>query len=390
MLSLILLASIANALQITPDNSVFHYEGRWMVSSEKAKADWPCTSFSFNITVSSKSTIKLAYRNLRTRFQIDITGDAKSTTVVGADLFDLLSLVKHESIDLEAGSYFVYIRKLSQGAPFGTGIGLDLLSASIIEFHGLEIDPDQVKLSAPVPPERRISWYGASDTAGYCVDGNPSMGPIDEGLLGWKYDNCDTASPGVLGRDLKAEISVQAIAGIGLLQNSFAAHKIVMGDLTMAQFYKRTLLSNPALYDFSWAPDLVLISLGGNDFNHQNGHIPTNSTFDQAYETFLLEIFDHHGSTTIVSVCGQGDPNEAKLDPDNNRCRPCPNVEAANIAFKSKYPLLKMDYIYIPCDGSVVTGKDDIGCAGHKNVKGQSEVAEYLAPKLREIMGWDN
>jgi len=50
--------------------------------------------------------------------------------------------VKHESIDLEAGSYFVYIRKLSQGAPFGTGIGLDLLSASIIEFHGLEIDPD--------------------------------------------------------------------------------------------------------------------------------------------------------------------------------------------------------------------------------------------------------
>ena len=31
----------------------------------------------------------------------------------------------------------------------------------------------------------------------------------------------------------------------------------------------------------------------------------------------------------------------------------------------------------------------DIGCAGHKNAKGQAEVAQFLDPQIRRIMGWN-
>ena len=48
----------------------------------------------------------------------------------------------------------------------------------------------------------------------------------------------------------------------------------------------------------------------------------------------------------------------------------------------------RLHYIFIPCNGSVVTGQGDIGCNGHKNAAGQAEVAGFLEPRLRTILGW--
>lgn len=65
-----------------------------------------------------------------------------------------------------------------------------------------------------------------------------------------------------------------------------------------------------------------------------------------------------------------GDPTEAARDPDNNRCKPCPHVESAVNEFNNRNVSPQVSYLFIPCDGTVVTGKGDIGCAGHKNAKG--------------------
>jgi hypothetical protein len=48
------------------------------------------------------------------------------------------------------------------------------------------------------------------------------MSALDYISNGWKYENCDSGNPGNLGRMLDAEISVQAITGIGLTQNASA------------------------------------------------------------------------------------------------------------------------------------------------------------------------
>lgn len=55
------------------------------------------------------------------------------------------------------------------------------------------------------------------------------------------------------------------------------------------------------------------------------------------------------------------------------------------------YALLNysIDFILIPCDGSVVTGVGDVGCQGHRNAIGHREIADFLLPKLIDITGWD-
>ena len=162
----------------------------------------------------------------------------------------------------------------------------------------------------------------------------------------------------------------------------------------MAQLYLRTLQTRPTLWNTSAAfntsaPDLVVISLGGNDFNHQGGHVPTNASFTAAYARLLDQLFSQRGGALVVAaVCGMGSPNEARFDPDNNRCRPCPHVQAAAAAYSAARPARRVAYFFVPCDGSVVRDDRDIGCNGHKNALGQAEVARFLEPKLRELMGW--
>ena len=73
--------------------------------------------------------------------------------------------------------------------------------------------------------QHRIQFLGASDTAGYCVDGTTDMGFIDEGLFGWKYENCDKGYVGLVGKALSADIEVFAISGIGLTQNANTAQQ---------------------------------------------------------------------------------------------------------------------------------------------------------------------
>ena len=227
-------------------------------------------------------------------------------------------------------------------------------------------------------------------------------GSLDLYLGGYKYDNCELAYTGLLAGAFEADIGLQAISGIGLTQNAGAAHPAEMGRLPMPDLFNRTLqMQELPLWDFTLnprgfqpSPDFVMISLGGNDYNHQDGNVPSNFTFSTAMSAFLLDIlqvyFPLPASPVIFSICGMGDPLESDYDPDNNRCNPCPHVSDAVNDFKLAQPQYasRVHYIYIPCDGSVVSGQGDIGCMGHKSRVGQAEVAAYLEPKVRAIMGW--
>ena len=77
-------------------------------------------------------------------------------------------------------------------------------------------------LDPPQKATHRIQFLGASDTAGYCVDGTPETGIIEYGVSGWKYENCDASYTHLVGESLDADIEVLAIAGIGLMQNARA------------------------------------------------------------------------------------------------------------------------------------------------------------------------
>ena len=134
-------------------------------------------------------------------------------------------------------------------------------------------------------------------------------------------------------------------------------------------------------------PDLVVISLGGNDYNHHNGNVPSNEDFSEAYGAFITSVFNEYGEgVKVLNVCGQGSPEEATYDPDNNRCSPCQHVEDAVAEFQADNEGMEVDYLFVPCDGSVVEGLGDIGCAGHKNRVGQRKVAEFDKGKVGEML----
>ncbi len=176
-------------------------------------------------------------------------------------------------------------------------------------------------------------------------------------MEGWKYDNCDAAAAGNLGRALGADITLQGYAGVGLTQNANSKTTWMLGKKTMTTLYNYTLQTDdsktPEIFDLkaahqkAGAERALIISLGGNDYNHQKGHVPSNESFVAAYVAFLDQLLSSYGyapqaelgsekaddsglpAPTLISVCGQGSPIEAKEDPDNNRCRPCPHVEDA-------------------------------------------------------------
>jgi len=408
-----------------PQSDCFFYGGRWKHidgARPAAKSDWTCSDLQFAVHVTADGAsaghvllplyLKAPRVRLNVTFRDAYAGNLyenASVTVVGPwftlgsadDPYVVWVPVPSAALPSVGLSTLtvVSVQKLTTAEPFGAGIGARLLPASTVDFFGLGDAESTFHVTYTPPPIkaratsiRRYIAIGASDTAGYCVDGNFPSTPV---LTGWEYVNCGMAYAHVLARDhfYPMALTVLGISGIGVMQNSAAQQSWQMGTVPMPGYFPRAIQSDPSsVWEFAAEvqPDLVTVSLGGNDYNHQKGLMPTNASFTRHYVAFLGELFTKYPTnrTSVVAVCGMGDPLETQADPDNNRCRPCAHVEMAVETFKTAQPQSRLHYIFVPCDGSVVTGTDDIGCDGHKNRIGQAKVAEFLAPRLAEIMDW--
>ena len=170
-----------------------------------------------------------------------ILGPSFSTSPPGSDILDTPENVKivlpnactnngNTSPDQKTNKFLITLRKLSEAEPFAPGIGNSVLRASVVHFYGISDTSPDVKI---VPSEKLIStttqfpnkflknekniivekpimevhleFVGASDTAGYCVDGTPDTNLIEGFINGWKYGNCDYGLPGSLTQLLQED-----------------------------------------------------------------------------------------------------------------------------------------------------------------------------------------
>eukprot|EP01046_Picozoa_sp_COSAG06_P011982 COSAG06_NODE_690_length_13054_cov_5.226476_18_plen_322_part_00 len=175
-----------------------------------ASADWPCSGLHFEVdSPSSGGNVTVHWLGLRTRLVATVSG--QPPVILSGPAVEPLPQMpaQHDTLRLPAGRATVRLRKLTQATPFSMGIGR-ILGPSVLQFHGLSLQPARARLTATREPvRRRIEFIGASDTAGYCVDGTPNTTSIGDTLFGWELSNCDSAYPGVLGRSLGAAVSVQ-------------------------------------------------------------------------------------------------------------------------------------------------------------------------------------
>lgn len=104
-----------------------------------------------------------------------------------------------------------------------------------------------------------------------------------------------------------------ALPATGVTQNAFASTPWINGESTMSGYYGRAVLTDGphSVWNFSaFVPQVVMISLGGNDFNHQGALMPSNTTFDTRckfstttspnYPTADQRCHHHHLTTTIT------------------------------------------------------------------------------------------
>lgn len=379
----------------------FAYEGRWLRGESSAEADWPCSSVRFAVGAGEHATaaVTLVWSGVRVRLNAtvhDAAGAVLAAHTLQALAWDVPFWGPHlAEVRLPTAAAEVRLRKLSCAAPFQTGIG-SVLTPSKLTFHGVRLEGGAVIGEvAPPPPARRLEVIGASDTAGFCVDGQEEEAFWQSAVFGWSRSNCHYAYPAELGRRLGASVSVQGQASIGLTQNAMASQPYLVGSAAMPALFARTMLSDPRHPwpvggEIEISPHLVVTSLGGNDYNHQGGATPTNASFSAASAAFTDGLYERYASPelVVIHICGMGSPAEAAFDPDNNRCRPCPHVRDATASYVAAHPTRRVHYILVPCDGSVVNDVGDMGCNGHKNRLGQAKVADFLEPRIRSIMGW--
>ena len=191
---------IANDTSVGPpiaanDTSVFKYFGRWARSgTSDMKSDWPCTAVRFDVNaLSSGCSIELAWGAIRSRVLLKVTDKStgvllSNETLYGSSFGSASNppLLHHEFNLPNAGTFVVEFKKLTEGAPFALGIGR-LLSPSVLTFRGISSWTPSCavdKRGYTASNKRAIDFYGASDTAGYCVDGNPKMNVLQCKSLG--------------------------------------------------------------------------------------------------------------------------------------------------------------------------------------------------------------
>jgi len=292
----------------------------------------------------------------------------------------------------------VTLRKLSSPRPFGTGWG-GFLDASVLEFHGIRAIGSSLRLQpAPRRRRRRIELLADGVGLGDCVEGSPDLSVAASLAFSWQHQSCEASFIGHVAEALDAELDVQALSGIGIMQNAQKEAYHFSGRETMLSYWSRRLQSDDSNHQPLRRPDLLIVNLGSSDFQQDGGKQPHNVTFRTVYNKLLHAVVSTYGgflsNLTIAAVCGMGAPSDGEKGHGMSRCTACPYVQEAVDYFKGSLDLhadawdVEVHYLEVPCDGTVLRAVEDFGCLGLPNRKGQRRIAEFLLPWLRTILRW--
>ena len=209
-------------LHVRPDSEEMLYEGRWVISAHKATSDWPCSKLKLRAVVGTRGgQIQVGWRAVRSRLNVSVaevaTGETYSEVWQGST-FSLLHRFYHHSMHVNtlslpaAGNYTVTVTKLTEAAPFNMGLMRWLLDATVLEVRGVRTS-DDVQLLPPSRLPRHIEAIGASDTAGWCADGERGLSMLRAQILSpYLYSNCQRSYASLIGAHFNAEVRLAPLA----------------------------------------------------------------------------------------------------------------------------------------------------------------------------------
>jgi hypothetical protein len=249
----------------------------------------------------------------------------------------------------------------------------------IVTVQGFALG-DGGQLLTPKPwPERRVLVIGDSVSSGEGVD------RADSGRHDHPASECSKDKPAgsngylsygmLLARALEAQCQLVTYGGRGLLRDWQGQRDV----LNAPQFFQLSVPeeSPKVLWDHArYQPDVVIVSLGTNDFNLGLGALPTEAEYVPAYVAFVRTILAAYPRTRVFLTEG------AIVNDEADPARPQKTVLRRYIARTVQE--LRSDRVSA-VDSNQYPGD---ACDSHPTGEQHASMARDLEPVIRQAMNW--
>lgn len=244
-----------------------------------------------------------------------------------------------------------------------------------VDYHGGKL------LAPPPPPPRRIEIIGDSSATAFGVDG---IGPTCAGANdAAAYESFRESWGAILGTTFGADVHGTSYSGKGLLKNIWRPDTEVMPRL----FTRANPEDDASTFDLSsWQPNVVVVMIGGNDFDVGQPVDDGPATLDEfttAYEGFVATL---RGAYPDAQVYLALSPTLSDDQPLGRASRT--NVKAAIAAVVSSRSSAGDTRVYASEPG-VATPAEITGCDGHGGAAFHVRVAQELAASIGPKVGWN-
>jgi lysophospholipase L1-like esterase len=236
-------------------------------------------------------------------------------------------------------------------------------SFGVSQFRGFDFGANGKLVAESAPSSRRIEVIGDSISCGYGNEGETAT-------CGFSADteNHYQTYGAIAARALDAEIVTIAWSGKGIVNN----YGEDVAD-PLPALYDRTLPGDASSqWDFSVAPDAVVINLGTNDFSTDGD--PSPELFRDSYIAFLEHLRAVYPQATLIGTVG---PMLSGADLEAARAGIAAAVDARQAAGDAQVRVWELD---IP--------NDSPGCDYHPDVNTHQAMATALVAELKAALSW--
>ncbi len=240
----------------------------------------------------------------------------------------------------------------------------------IVTVRGLVL-PAGATLETPPPwPERRLLFIGDSITCGEGAD-RAAMVPGDKAA-----SSDGTRSFGMLvAQELGAQCHLVCFGGRGIFRDWQGRRDV----LNAPRFAELALPSeaDPVPWDHrEYAPNVVVVSLGTNDFNLDLGALPTEADFVAPYVTFVRTLLDQYPQAKVLLTEG------AIVNDAADPARPQKTVLARHLA-ETVRRVADARVVFVPSQHYPGDASD-----AHPTGEQQAAIARDLAGPIAALAGW--
>ena len=270
---------------------------------------------------------------------------------------------------LAAAPHTVELYKLTEG------------SVGTTQFQGFDFSGGTL-LPPPLPKKRHMQFVGDSSSNGYGVEGVAPCG------FTAATQNERKSYPALIAAELNADVHNLSSSGKGVYQNLFRpdadVFPVIYQRAAIATYVGGVL--SPLWSYADYTPDVVWVTLGGNDFSGaQPADPPTAVAFQTKYDQFVSTIRTQHPNAHIfLSVA----PSLSDAFPANYNTYTSVKT-AVQSAVNTRIAAADTKVYYFEFKRSVFgAGGDTTACDGHVNAAKHQSMADEAKIPIKAKTGW--